>query len=216
MGDPANTRASFAYISSALKFSESAIALYTVDSKDGVFARMIQTVLADLDETERLLCDAAVKAALISTPAKLPWIKGAIVSTKTTLNETGRWLVEREGGAPPLAGDTKDEASVVRDREKLINCRGMELTTSHQTLSAVLGYLTLLEKGDDFSAGHGPPPEYYDATFWDNYPSPAPKTKTKTKRGDAEKSMQAFLPPAESKYGKILPLALLQESSSSG
>lgn len=97
MADPLSITAVFAFLNSAVKFSELAVKIYSVDSENGVFVRMIQTVRQDLEETERLLSVPSVRAQLISTPAKLPWIKAVIISTKSALNEIGRW-VERVRG----------------------------------------------------------------------------------------------------------------------
>lgn len=168
MADPFSITAVFAFMNSALKFSEVAVKFYSVESENGVFVRMIQTVRQDLDETERLLCVPAVREQLISTPGKLPWIKSVIISTKSSINEIGRW-VERVRGDKEGYGSVSWENRirwVFSDNDKLVN-RRMELGSCHQALSTVLIYLTPLERGAP--AQTDPPPEYDDATFLDQY-----------------------------------------------
>ena len=148
--------------------------LYGVESENGVFVRMIQRVRLDLEETERLLLVPSVKEKLISIPGKLPWIKGVVLSTKGALNEIGRW-VERVRADKDGYGSVSFENKVrwvFNDQEKLVH-RSMELRTSHQTLSTVLGYLTPLEQTTTpLPAG---PPAYEDVTFFDDFLSPRQK-----------------------------------------
>ena len=42
MGDPISTAAIFAFLNSAIRFSEYAVKLYSVDTENGVFVRMIR------------------------------------------------------------------------------------------------------------------------------------------------------------------------------
>ena len=171
MGDPISTAAVFAFLNSAIKFSEYAVKLYSVDSENGVFVRMIQRVRLDLEEAERLLCCPSVKAKLIAIPGKLPWIKGVILSTKVALNEIGRW-VERVRADKQGYGSVSWENRirwVFNDNEKLVN-RKMELGASHQALSTVLAYLAPLEQAATPLTAD--PPEYQDATFLDDLLSP--------------------------------------------
>jgi hypothetical protein len=172
MSDPLSITAVFAFMNSALKFSELAVKLYAVETENGVFVRLIQTVRRDLEETERLLGVPSVRTQLISTPAKVPWIKSVIFSTKSSLNEIGRW-VERVRGDKEGYGRVSLENKirwVFNDHDKLVN-RHMELASSHQALSTVLIYLTPLEKG--IISNEDQPPDYKDATFLDDYTSPA-------------------------------------------
>lgn len=148
--------------------------LYGVESENGVFVRMIQRVRLDLEETERLLLVPSVKEKLISIPGKLPWIKGVVLSTKGALNEIGRW-VERVRADKDGYGSVSFENRVrwvFNDQEKLVH-RSMELRTSHQTLSTVLGYLTPLEQTTTPLATG--PPAYEDVTFFDDFLSPRQK-----------------------------------------
>jgi hypothetical protein len=171
MTDPVSATAVFAFLNSAFKLSEYAIKLYGVESENGVFVRTIQRVRLDLEETERLLSVPSIKEKLISIPGKLPWIKGAVLSTKSTLNEIGKW-VERVRSEKEGYGTVSFETRVrwvFNDQEKLIN-RSMELRTSHQTLSTVLTYLIPLE--EVIAASTTGPPAYDDVTFIDNFLSP--------------------------------------------
>ena len=171
MADPISTAAVFAFLNSAIKFSEYAVKLYSVDSENGVFVRMIQRVRLDLEEAERLLCSPSVKSKLIATPGKLPWIKGVILSTKGSLNEIGRW-VERVRSDKQGYGSVSWENRirwVFNDNDKLVN-RRMELAASHQALSTVLAYLTPLEQA--VTPLTPEPPDYQDATFLDDLLSP--------------------------------------------
>ena len=171
MGDPLSTAAVFAFINSAFKFSEYAVKLYSVDSENGVFVRMIQRIRLDLEETERLVHSPSVKSKLVATPGKLPWIKGVILSTKGALNEIGRW-VERVRSDKEGYGSISWENRVrwvFNDNEKLVN-RRMELGTCHQALSTVLAYLAPLEQAATTLTVE--PPEYQDATFLDDLLSP--------------------------------------------
>lgn len=178
MGDPLSTTAVFAFLNSAFKFTEYAVKLYSVDSENGVFVRMIQRVRLDLEETERLVYSPSVRSKLVATPGKLPWIKGVILSTKGALNEIGRW-VERVRSDKEGYGSISWENRVrwvFNDNEKLIN-RRMELGTCHQALSTVLAYLAPLEQAaTPFTVE---PPEYQDATFLDDLLSPRQRRKAR-------------------------------------
>ena len=190
MGDPISTAAVFAFLNSAFKFSEYAVKLYSVDSENGVFVRMIQRVRLDLEETERLVHSPSVKSKLITTPGKLPWIKGVILSTKSALNEIGRW-VERVRSDKEGYGRISWENRVrwvFNDNDKLVN-RRMELGTCHQALSTVLAYLTPLEQAATPLTAE--PPEYRDATFLDDLLSPRQRRKVR----DLEKRDEGIIPP---------------------
>lgn len=176
MGDPITAAGAFAFLNSAFKLSEYAVKLYEVESENGVFLRMIQRVRLDLEETERLLSVPSVKEKLISTPEKLPWVKGVVVSTKSALNEIGKWVervrVEKEGYGN-ISFDTRVRW-VFKDREKLVT-RSMELRTSHQALSTVLAYLVPLEHvATSLASG---PPGYDNVTFFDDLLSPRQKRR---------------------------------------
>jgi hypothetical protein len=178
MADPLGTGIDFAYMNSAYRLSECAIKFHSVESENGVFVSMIQRVRLDVEETERLLCIPSVKATLISTPAKLPWIRETVISAKTALNEIGRWVervrVEREGyGKVSLETRTR---WVFNDYEKIVN-RTMELNTSHRALSIVLAYLVPLEQAE--TPEDPTPPLYDNATFFDDFLSPRQKRKVR-------------------------------------
>jgi hypothetical protein len=174
MGEPVSTAAVFAFLNSCFKLAEYAVKLYGVESENGVFVRLIQRIRLDLDETERLLTVPSIKTKLISTPGKLPWIRGAVLSTKASLNEIGRW-VERVRAEKAGYGNVSFETRVrwiFNDQEKLVS-RSMELRTCHQTLSTVLAFLTPLEKSA--AAATAEPPKYDDVTFFDDLLSPRQK-----------------------------------------
>jgi hypothetical protein len=176
MADPITAATAFAFLNSAFKLSEYAVKLYGVESENGVFVRMIHRVRLDLEETERLLSTPSIKAKLVSIPGKLPWIKGVVVSTKSALNEIGKW-VERVRADKEGYGTVSFENRVrwvFNDQDKLNN-RSMELRTSHQALSTVLAYLTPLEQTATPSATE--PPAYEDATFFDELLSPRQRRK---------------------------------------
>jgi hypothetical protein len=148
---------------------------------------MIQRVRLDLEETERLLCVPSVKKRLISTPGKLPWINGVINNARSALNEIGKW-VERVRADKEGYGSVSWENRVrwvFNDHDKLVT-RRMELGASHQALLTVLSYLAPLEQTE--APVDAPPPEYNDATFFDDYLSPRQK---KRKAWDTEKSFGA-------------------------
>lgn len=187
MGDPFSVGAIFAFLNSAVKFSECAIKLYGVETENGVFVRMIQQVRIDLEETERLLHVPSVRAKVLSTPGKLPWIKGTILGAKTAINEIGRWVervrAEKEGyGSVSLENRIR---WVFHDNEKLLN-RRLELGTSHQSLSNVLQYLVGLEGSE--TQANAAPPLYEHVTFLDDILSPRQRRR---KARDAEKDFGA-------------------------
>jgi hypothetical protein len=187
MGDPVSVGAAFAFLNTAFKLAEYAVKFCGVESENGVFVRMIQRVRLDLEETERLLCVPSVKKKLISTPGKLPWIKGVINSAKYSLNEIGRW-VDRVRADKEGYGSVTWENRVrwiFNDYDKLVT-RRMELGTSHQALSTVLAYLAQLEKTETLV--DEAPPQYDDATFFDGFLSPRQKRR---KAWDTEKSFGA-------------------------
>jgi hypothetical protein len=90
MGEPISTAAVFAFLNSCFKLAEYAVKIYSVESENGVFVRMILRIRQDLEETERLLSVPSVKARLLSTPQKSTWIRGVVLSNKAALNEIGR------------------------------------------------------------------------------------------------------------------------------
>jgi hypothetical protein len=187
MGDPVSVGAAFAFLNTAFKLAEYAVKFCGVESENGVFVRMIQRVRLDLEETERLLCVPSVKKKLISTPGKLPWIKGVINSAKYSLNEIGRW-VDRVRADKEGYGSVSWENRVrwiFKDYDKLVT-RRMELGTSHQSLMTVLSYLTQLEQTETLV--DEAPPQYDDATFFDGFLSPRQKRR---RARDMEKSFGA-------------------------
>lgn len=171
MGEPISTAAVFAFLNSCFKLAEYAVRVYGVESENGVFVRLIQRVRLDMEETERLLAVPSIKAKLLSTPEKLPWIKGSLYSTKAALNEIGRW-VERVRAEKQGYGNISFETRVrwvFNDQEKLVT-RSLELRTSHQTISTVLAYLTPLEQLENLAPAE--PPKYDDVEFVDDLLSP--------------------------------------------
>ena len=145
--EPFSASAIFAGINSAFRFTEFAIRISEVRTENEVFVRTIQVVRNDLLETERLLGLKPIQIKLMRTPSKFEWIKGAIFSTKSALNEIGKW-VERARMDQQATGAVKFETRVrwiFNDHEKPPN-RKTELSTCHQQLSNVLNYLILLEE----------------------------------------------------------------------
>ncbi|XPS80104.1 hypothetical protein M3J07_012091 [Ascochyta lentis] len=136
----------FASIGSAFKFADIAVRIAEVGSENAVFVRAIQIVRSDLEEVERLLIVTSVQARLAATPGKLPWVKTAINNTRCALNDIGKW-VERARVEQETTGSVRFETRVrwiFNDHEKLVN-RQAELSTCHQQLSNVLGYLVCME-----------------------------------------------------------------------
>jgi hypothetical protein len=165
MGEPFTA---FTFLNAAFQLSEYAIKLYGVGSENGVFVRAIQRVRLDIEETERLIHVPSVRVKLISTPGKLPWIKGVILSAKHALNDIGRW-VERVRADKEGYGCVTFESRVrwvFNDHNKLMN-RQLELNTCHQTLSTVLSYLAPLEHQESSE-----PPQYEDVISYDDVLSP--------------------------------------------
>lgn len=97
MADPLSITPVPVSLNNVTKFSAKAARLYPADSEIGVFVRMILTVQQDLEEAERLVSVSSVRAQLIDTPTKLPWINGVIISTKSALNEISRWVESIRG-----------------------------------------------------------------------------------------------------------------------
>ena len=136
----------FTSIGSAFKFADVAVRVAEVGSENAVFVRTIQVVRSDLEEVERLLSQKSVQQKLALTYGKLHWIKTAIGNTRNALNEIGRW-VERARVEQESTGSIRFDTRVrwvFSDHEKLLN-RKIELSTCHQQLSNVLGYLIGLE-----------------------------------------------------------------------
>lgn len=136
----------FASIGSAFKFADVAVRVAEVGSENAVFVRTIQVVRSDLEEVERLLSQKSVQQKLAPMYGKINWIKTAIGNTRNALNEIGRW-VERARVEQESTGSIRFDTRVrwvFSDHEKLLN-RKIELSTCHQQLSNVLGYLIGLE-----------------------------------------------------------------------
>lgn len=136
----------FTSIGSAFKFADVAVRVAEVGSENAVFVRAIQVVRSDLEEVERLLSQTSVQQKLALTYGKIHWIKTAIKNTRNALNEIGRW-VERARVEQESTGSIRFDTRVrwvFSDHEKLVN-RKIELSTCHQQLSNVLGYLIGLE-----------------------------------------------------------------------
>jgi hypothetical protein len=155
----------FASIGSAFKFADVAVRIAEVGSENAVFVRTIYVVRSDLEEVERLLSLEPVRKKLAATPGKLPWIKNALQNTRYALNEIGKW-VERARVEQESTGSIKFDTRVrwvFSDHEKLVN-RKTELSTCHQQLSNILGYLIGLE----VAQSHPAPQEYGDATHFDD------------------------------------------------
>lgn len=115
------------------------IQLIEVGSENHVFVRTIQRFRLDLEETERLLSIAVIKAHLVNNPQNGYWIKNAIYSTKCSLNDIGLY-VERVRADRDRDGEVTFAHRVrwvLKDHGKLENRRS-ELAACHQTLSIVL------------------------------------------------------------------------------
>jgi hypothetical protein len=167
----------FSGLQSIFTFADFAVRVGEVSTENEVFVRTIQVVRNDLNETERLLSIKSIQTKLISTPQKLEWIKGAIYSTKSSLNEIGKW-VERARVDQEALGKVKFENRVrwvFNDHEKLLN-RKTELSTCHQQLSNVLSFLVPLE---EVAAGVEPP-TYHATTFFDDMMSPRQQRRTRS------------------------------------
>ena len=165
MCEPISIGAIFASISSAFKFADLAIRVAEVGSENEVFVRTIRVVRDDLNEVERLLNADSVQRKVTSIPGKLPWVRSAIMNTKSALNEIGRW-VERARSEQESTGNISFETRVrwvFNDHEKLMN-RKTELSTCHQQLSNVLSYLIRLEDIPVTPEA----PDYVDTTFFDD------------------------------------------------
>ncbi|KAJ4365464.1 hypothetical protein N0V95_000399 [Ascochyta clinopodiicola] len=185
----------FASIGSALKFADVAVRIAEVGSENAVFVRAIQVVRSDLEEVERLLSAQTVQLRLATTPGKLPWVKTAINNTKCALNNIGKW-VERARVEQESTGSIRFETRVrwvFNDHEKLVN-RQAELSTCHQQLSNVLGYLMRLE---DMPA-NPMPVEYGSAAYFDEILTRHRKTSipkvAKSKYGAEREGMYTKLP----------------------
>ncbi|KAH6676307.1 hypothetical protein B0J14DRAFT_352007 [Halenospora varia] len=155
----------FAFLNSAVKFSEYAVKLSNVGSENGVFVRLILRVRKDLEEVERLICTPSVKKRLVNTPGKLPYIKDVIFSTKSALNDIGRW-VDRVRADKEGYGSISFENRVrwvFNDHDKLTN-RTLELSTNHRSLSSVLQYLMPLERPESPTIPENASPPTYDDT----------------------------------------------------
>ncbi|OCK78096.1 hypothetical protein K432DRAFT_255682, partial [Lepidopterella palustris CBS 459.81] len=131
------------------KFSEFAVKvkrLHEVAYQNGVFARIIERVRLDLDETERLLALPSIKFALSSNKEKMAWIESCIASTQEALEglEEHMGRVGRDLSKGKHVSMWHRMRWVLDEHEKVIHGR-MELSASHQSLLQVLGFLTSLE-----------------------------------------------------------------------
>jgi hypothetical protein len=173
MGDSHTSNSVTSFINSAFELSENEVRFCEGDSENAAFIRMIKSVRHDLAETERLLEVESVKARLISTPGKLPYIRGVIINTQTALKEIGR-LVERERVNCDKTTNVPRVRWIFNDDGKLVSQRS-EISTCHQALSTVLAFLTPLEKLS--TVDQAKPPDYHDATFFDDFISPWQRRK---------------------------------------
>lgn len=202
---PEPITAVFAFLNVAIKFSEVALKLCEVGSENAVFVRLILRVRKDLEEVERLISTPAVKKKLVSTSGKLPYIKGVIFSTKSALNDIGRWVdrvrAEKEGyGSISFENRVK---WVFRDHDKLTN-RSLELSTNHQSLSNVLQYLMPLERHDEPPINNdreASPPNYHDATYLDKV---MPMSSRQRRQVQYRKSQLDLRASAQGKCSNIL------------
>ncbi|KAF2708741.1 hypothetical protein K504DRAFT_467973 [Pleomassaria siparia CBS 279.74] len=159
----------FGTLNGMFTFANFALRVNEVGSEHAVFVRTIQVVRNDLAETERLLSIKPIQVKLISTPSKLEWIKGAVYSTKSAMNDIGKW-VERARVDQQTLGKVSFNSKlrwVFNDHEKLVN-RKTELSACHQQLSNVLGFLITLEEPSVSSN----PPTYHATTFFEDTVSP--------------------------------------------
>jgi hypothetical protein len=188
----------FGGINTAFKFSEFAIALKDVGKENAVFARTIQRVKDDLEETERLLYLPEVKSALARYPGKIAWINKAISSVKVALNDIGLY-VERARSDKDRDGSVSFENRVrwvLKDHEKLKN-RAVELNTCHISLSSVLEELHRLEhlgavtsgpSESSLSLSQEAPPTYETAVEDTDFQGPFARRKKTRKKGIGESS----------------------------
>ncbi|KAF1926302.1 uncharacterized protein M421DRAFT_7227 [Didymella exigua CBS 183.55] len=205
----------FTSIGSAFKFADVAIRIAEVGSENAVFVRTICVVRSDLEEVERLLSEDTVQKKLTATPGKLPWIKTAIHNTRYALNEIGRW-VERVRVEQESTGSIRFDTRVrwvFSDHEKLLS-RKTELSTCHQQLSSILGYLVGLE----VAPGHPAPQEYEDTTQFEdvlarhrrtNRPKP-PKADSGQKSIAVKKGVlhdHAAANPVPNTYSRLPPVS---------
>jgi hypothetical protein len=176
----------FTSIGSAFKFADIALRIAEVGSENAVFVRAIQVVRSDLEEVERLLSVESVQRKLTGTPGKLPWIRTAIHNTRCTLNEIGKWI-ERARVEQETTGSIRFETRirwVFSDHEKLLN-RKTELSTCHQQLSNVLGYLMSLEVVPTDSALL----EHENTSYFDDILSRHRKSRPKVSKAKLDTTM---------------------------
>ncbi|KAH7088372.1 hypothetical protein FB567DRAFT_628101 [Paraphoma chrysanthemicola] len=204
MCEPFSLGAIFASVGSAFKFADLAVRVAEVGSENEVFVRTIRVVRDDLNEVERLLSNDSVHRKVTGIPGKLPWIKGAIINTKSALNEIGKW-VEHARAEQESTGSIRFETRirwVFNDHEKLLN-RKTELSTCHQQLSNVLTYLLRLEDVPTTAE----PPEYIEATFFDDILS-RHKRKTVASASDGRNRL-------EQPYNSVAPSFTVAEKAPS-
>lgn len=146
MYEPSSVGRRFTSVRTAFRFADITIKIAEAGSDHEVFARTIHIVRSDLNEVERLVNSILVRRNLTRTPAKYPWIQGAIANTKGVLDQIGKWVEQARGEQQPA--DAPQFDAKVRwafsDHEKLID-RKLQLATCHRQLSTVLHYLTSLE-----------------------------------------------------------------------
>ncbi|KAF4629764.1 hypothetical protein G7Y89_g8383 [Cudoniella acicularis] len=181
----------------AFSVAEYAVKLHAVGSEHGVFVRLILRVRNDLEEVERLLSAPEVRNKLLDTPGKLPWIKDVILTTKTALNEIGRWVERARVDKEEYGSVSFDNRVrwVFNDHDKLTN-RTLELNTNHLALSNVLTYLMPLEQSDALM-DEGLP-EYEDVTGFEDFLSPRQKRKLRHTDSRAEQGTNSEVTSSES------------------
>ncbi|KAF2101013.1 hypothetical protein NA57DRAFT_55079 [Rhizodiscina lignyota] len=127
--------------------------LHDVGSENAVFLRILANVRADLRETERLLHLREVKEALATNADKVRWIQETMSRVHGVMEEMSKYTRRVEGDLERRKWGWFGGAHVgLRHRmwwlldeyEKLVN-RRMELAAAHQSLLAVLEFLSQFE-----------------------------------------------------------------------
>lgn len=179
----------FSAIGVLFKLVDFMLAVKEVESENEVFIRTIQRVRYDLEETERLLRIPAIDTILLKAPGQCGYIKNAIYTTKTALNEIGLYVervrsdLEREGEVT-FAHKIR---WVLNDHAKLENRRS-ELAACHLALTTVLNILHPLELSgclplNNQIAIHDSSPPTYEIALEESFMGPNQRRKRKPKFG---------------------------------
>ncbi|KAL6171031.1 hypothetical protein ACJQWK_03977 [Exserohilum turcicum] len=152
-------------ISRAFRFADVAIHSADAGSESEVFLRTIQIVRNDLEMVERLLGINSVQATLAYLPERHPWIRTAVDSTTSALDEIGTWVEHMSNQRHTKALHHSHQLRyILADSERIAN-RKTELTACHRQLSNVLSFLNRL---DDLSTQREPP-AYRNSIGYDDH-----------------------------------------------